>query len=77
MDKFTPKNNVQKFASQNRGIDNQAEFLRSIKLKPWKVSRLTARNWWLIGVTDGTRLGGAKTLASFLKVKIDDLVEEE
>jgi hypothetical protein len=71
-----PKNNVQKFAQENRGIEDQAEFQRAISVKPWKVGRLTARNWWLGGVTKGMRLGGVITLADFLKVKIDDLVEE-
>lgn len=77
MTNFTYKNVVQKFACLNRGIESQSEFERTIAAKPWKVGRLTARNWWLRGVPGGLRLESAMTLADFLKVKIDDLVSEK
>lgn len=77
MNNFSPKNIVQKLAYENRGIESQAEFERAIGVKPWMVGRLTARNWWLDGVVGGLRLENARTLASFLKTSIDDLVMEK
>jgi hypothetical protein len=74
---FTPKNVVQRLAQENRGIESLTEFHRAIAVKPWKVGRLTARNWWLEGITKGMRLSGAITLADFLKVKVDDLIEKK
>jgi hypothetical protein len=71
--KIQPKNIVQKLAFEKHSITNQADFQKAIAAKPWEVSRLTARNWWMDGATPGMRLSLAFTLASFLKIKVDDL----
>ena len=75
--KFAPENVVQRYAHANRGVESQPEFERAIALKPWRIGRLTAHNWWLYGVSGGMRIANARTLAEFLKVTIDDLVTDE
>jgi hypothetical protein len=75
MAEFTPKNIVQKYAYEKRGILSYLEFERMIRSKPWLVARTTARYWWDEGVPENMRLSSAATLADFLRVKVDDLVE--
>jgi hypothetical protein len=70
---FAPKNKVQELALKKHGITSQAEFQRAIAQAPYGVGRLTARNWWLNGVTAGMRLELAFTLADFLETGVDKL----
>jgi len=70
---FSPSNKVQELAYHRRGIKSQPEFERAIGGKPWKVARVTARHWWLHGITEGMRFGYMQTLADFLGVTLNDL----
>ena len=73
MNEFKPKNKVQKLAYEKRGISSVTEFERAIGVKPWEVSRTTARYWWERGVPENMYLSSAATLASYLNVCVDDL----
>lgn len=73
---FQPTNKVQELAYYNRGIKSQAEFERAIGGKPWKIARVTARLWWINGVTEGMRLGFMQTLSDFFGVSLNELVDD-
>jgi hypothetical protein len=77
MDTFSPINRVQELAYKKRNIDSRYEFEKAISITPWKVARVTARSWWLNGVTSGMKLENLRKLSSFLKVTIDDLAKED
>lgn len=76
MDNFSPSNRVQELAYKKRNIDSRYEFEQAIAAKPWGVARVTARSWWLNGVTPGMKLENLRVLSSFLKVTLDDLAKE-
>jgi hypothetical protein len=77
MDKFSPTNRVQELAYKIRNIESRYEFEQAISVSPWFVARVTARSWWLNGVTPGMKLENLRTLSSFLKVTIDELAKED
>lgn len=71
MTKFTPKNQVQRLAHERLGINSQAAFEKALGKKG--IARTTARQWWLNGITEGSRFGFVQELAEFLGVSMDDL----
>lgn len=71
MTRFAPKNKVQKAAYERLGIDSQSKFEKALGDRG--IARTTARQWWLYGITEGSRFGFVQELADYLGVSLDEL----